>query len=87
MTIVDDRVLEYLSENEAGSPKKMKSRARIRYSRQHIGKRCRELAEHDLLRHLGNGVYVITEDGKAYLAGDLDTGEDVEGNGERRASA
>jgi predicted transcriptional regulator len=31
------------------------------------------LAEEDLVRHLGNGVYVITKDGEAYLEGRLDT--------------
>jgi hypothetical protein len=31
------------------------------------------LAENGLVKHLGNGVYVITDDGEAYLEGRLDT--------------
>ena len=73
MTAADDRILEYLSENETGSPAKMKREGPIRYSRQQINRRCKRLAEEDLVRHLGNGVYVITEDGEAYLKGRLDT--------------
>ena len=73
MTAADDRILEYLSENETGSPAKMKREGPIRYSRQQINRRCKRLSEEDLVRHLGNGVYVITEDGEAYLKGRLDT--------------
>lgn len=73
MTAADDRILEYLSENETGSPAKMKREGPIRYSRQQINRRCKRLAEEDLIRHLGNGVYMITEDGEAYLEGRLDT--------------
>jgi predicted transcriptional regulator len=73
MTAADDRILEYLSENETGSPAKMKREGPIRYSRQQINRRCKRLTEEDLVRHLGNGVYVITDDGEAYLEGRLDT--------------
>lgn len=73
MTAADDRILEYLSENETGSPAKMKREGPIRYSRQQINRRCKRLAEEDLVRHLGNGVYIITDDGEAYLDGRLDT--------------
>ncbi len=73
MSLVDDRILEYIHEHGSGSPKKMKDEGRIRYSRQHIARRCRKLAEKGLLTHLGNGVYVITDEGEAYLKGELDT--------------
>lgn len=73
MSLVDDRILEYIHEHDSGSPKKMKDEGRIRYSRQHIARRCRKLAEKGLLTHLGNGVYIITEEGEAYLRGELDT--------------
>jgi hypothetical protein len=33
------------------------------------------LKENGLVQHLGNGVYVITDDGEAYLDGRLDTQE------------
>lgn len=73
MTAVDDRILEYLSEHESGSPTKMKREGPIRYSRQQVHRRCKKLAENGLVNDLGNGVYVITEDGDAYLKGRLDT--------------
>lgn len=73
MTIVDDRVLEYIRENEHGSPTEMKREGPIRYSRQYIAERCRKLAEHGLLQPVGNGVYTITERGEKYLDGELDT--------------
>lgn len=31
-----------------------------------------------MLRHLGNGVYIITDRGEAYLAGDLDASADAQ---------
>ena len=73
MVLVDDRVLEYLRENETGSPTEMMSKGPIRYSSQYIGRRCKKLKDKKLVRHLGNGVYTITEDGEAYLEGRLDT--------------
>jgi len=75
MTLVDDRVLEYIDEYGHGSPTEMMEEGPIRYSRQHVGRRCKTLAEHGLLTHVGNGVYTITEKGKKYLRGELDTGE------------
>lgn len=77
MTIVDDRVLEYIKEHEHGSPTEMKEEGPIRYSRQYIARRCQELADHGLLQPVGNGVYIITERGEAYLRGELDTHEDA----------
>ena len=73
MSAADDRILEYLSENESGSPTKMKREGPIRYSRVQVHRRCKILAEKGLINDLGNGVYMITEDGEAYLEGHLDT--------------
>ncbi|MDB2265760.1 MarR family transcriptional regulator [Halorubrum ezzemoulense] len=73
MTAVDDRILEYLSEHESGSPTKMKREGPIRCSRQQVHRRCKKLAENSLINDLGNGVYMITENGEAYLEGRLDT--------------
>lgn len=81
MTIVDDRILEYISENEHGSASEMKKEAPIRYSRQYISQRCGKLADHGLLKPVGNGVYVITERGEAYLDEELDTHENAPDNG------
>lgn len=75
MSLVDDRVLEYIREHGSGSPKKMQEKGKIRYSPQYVAERCRVLSEYGLLTHLGNGVYVITESGERYLDGELDTQE------------
>lgn len=76
MTIWDDRILEYIQKEDSGSPKKLAESGYVRVSKSHISRRLRKLAEHGLLTHLGNGVYVITEQGEAYLEGELDTSED-----------
>lgn len=49
----------------------------VRYSRQYVSRRCKDLVDHGLLQHLGNGVYVMTERGKKYLNGEIDTSEDA----------
>jgi predicted transcriptional regulator len=51
----------------------MKREGPIRYSRQQVHRRCKKLAEEGLVKDLGNGVYIITDDGEAYLDGRLDT--------------
>ena len=83
----DDRILEFLHEEGPSTPKSMYDDGRIRFSRGYINTRCRVLSDNGLLVNLGNGVYQITEDGKKYLAGELDTAEMDEDNGEQPASA
>lgn len=78
MTIWDDRILEYIREEGSGSPKELEESGFVRVTSAHISRRLRTLADHGLLTHLGNGVYVITDDGEAYLEGALDTGDDSE---------
>ncbi len=73
MTLVDDRILEYIQEEGSGSPTEMKREGPIHYSRQQVHRRCKKLTEEGLLEHLGNGIYVITEEGTAYLEGKYDT--------------
>lgn len=73
MTLLDDRILEYLSENEAASPTEMKKGGPLHFSRAYIGRRCRKLAEEGLIREISDAVYTITDDGEAYLGGVLDT--------------
>lgn len=81
MSIVDERVLEYLAENRSGSPTKMREEVPIPYSPDYVGERCRILSKKGFLIPLGNGVYAISEDGRAYLEGELDaTKFDDEGN-------
>jgi len=86
MTLVDDRVLEYIDEHGHGSPTDMKENGPIRYSPQYISRRCRTLADHGLLTAVGNGVYTITEGGRKYLRGELDTSE-LESDGENGEGA
>jgi repressor of nif and glnA expression len=76
MSLVDDRILEYIRENESGGATEMAENG-VRYSQGHISKRCKKLEEHGLLKHFGNGVYVITERGERYLDGEIDTSEDA----------
>jgi len=77
MTIWDDRILEYIQAEEGASVGELEKSGFVRVSNAHISRRCKKLAEHGLLRPLGNGVYVITDRGIAYLAGDLDAAEDA----------
>lgn len=72
MTIVDERVLEFLNEEGPRQPKQIANDDRISYSSEYIGRRCRKLAEVGLLENLGNGVYMITQHGQAYLNEELD---------------
>jgi len=81
MVTADDRILEYLSENETGTPKRMADSGYVRFSRSYITQRCKKLVDYGLLRHFGNGVYVITEEGKQYLEGELDAA-DLESDGD-----
>jgi predicted transcriptional regulator len=75
MTLADDRILEYIREEGSGAPTEMKESEYVRFSAAYISQRCKELVKRGLLQHLGNGVYVITEDGERYLDGELDTAE------------
>jgi hypothetical protein len=89
MTLVDDRILELLTSTETLSPSEIEDRKEINYSKSYVARRCRKLAENGLLKPLGNGIYRITEDGRLYLNGRLDTHNwiylDEEGNPEGQA--
>jgi repressor of nif and glnA expression len=72
MSIVDERVLEFLREEGPRQPKQIAERLRERgmdYNDKYIGRRCLALAEHGLLNNLGNGIYAISESGERYLEG------------------
>lgn len=81
MTIWDDRILEYIREEESGSPKELEDSGYVRVSRQHISRRLRKLAEHGMLNHVGNGIYIMTEIGEEYLDGEIDANNLEESNG------
>jgi len=88
MSIWDDRILEYIRENEGGRVGEMYEQDLFRVSKSQISRRCRRLADHGLLRPLGNGVYIMTDDGRRYLDEELDAGElqdTSEENGEATA--
>jgi len=72
MTIWDDRILEHIRKEDGGRVGELQQKDNIRVSNTHVSRRCKKLAEHGLLRPLGNGVYVITDEGKAYLDGEYD---------------
>ena len=75
MVICDERILEYLSEHKTGTPKQMADSGLVRFSRSYITQRAKVLLDHELVRHLGNGVYVLTDEGQQYLDGELDAAE------------
>lgn len=87
MVLLDDRILEYVAENGPTLPSDVAADERIPYGPQHVGNRCRKLAEYGFLDNLGNGVYVITQRGRDYLNEEFDAGEaDAAGDGEAAAA-
>jgi len=82
MVLLDDRILELLNEDEDGflTPSEIADDKRIPYSSVHVGRRCKKLAEHGLLKAVSRGVYMITEKGELYLEGEYNAaeGNDVE---------
>lgn len=87
MTIWDDRILEYINEEGSASPKELNDSGYFRVSKSQVSRRLRRLADHGMLRHLGNGVYVITEAGEKYLTGELDAESLEENDGGETADA
>jgi len=77
MVLADDRILEYIRENESGGATEMAESDFVRYSQSYISKRCKKLVNHGLLQDLGNGVYIITDRGEGYLDGEIDTSQNA----------
>jgi len=76
MTLADDRILETLAESELIlSPRVLA--VNTDYTRQYISERLALLLDSGLVVKYDEGLYEITERGRAYLAGDLDA-EDLE---------
>jgi len=86
MTIWDDRILEYIDEHGSGSPKELVDSGYFDVSRGHISRRLRKLADKGFLQDLGNGVYIMSERGEAYLNEELDA-SDLEENGDGDSTA
>jgi len=78
MTLWDDRVLEVCRNDDDNVCKvsEIAKNEHIRVSRSTVSRRCKKLAEHDLLRAVGDGVYILTERGEGYLNGEVNTYED-----------
>ena len=74
MKSVDDSILEYVRDNGSGNPTDISEVEEVRYSYGYIADRCSVLAKYGLLERLGNAVYVLTDEGRAYLNEELDTG-------------
>jgi len=72
MTIWDERILEIASAEDSVSPKKLEDSGYFDVGRAQISRRCRILADHEMLQALGNGVYIITDRGENYLDGQYD---------------
>jgi len=72
MTQADERVLEFLHEKEIiASPSVIG--ANIDYTGEYISRRCRKLADAELVQRADATNYRITEKGKQYLNGEIDT--------------
>lgn len=70
----DDRILEIAAEDEDGFVKvgNLTKNDYIHVGNSQVSRRCSILAEHGLLRALGDGVYVITDEGRGYLNEEYD---------------
>ena len=72
MSIWDDRILEYIMENDSGAPTQIANSENVHVSKQHISHRLRELADHELLDSIGKGMYRLNKKGEHYLLGNYD---------------
>lgn len=80
LTQADERILEFLHEYGNHPPSAICSRLAeigggLEYSSNHVGMRCRALANHGLLINVGGGTYSITDLGESFLEGELDADE------------
>ena len=77
MVKADDRLLEFLDAEGPHSPVRIKRDDRIEFKKKHNHMRLLKLESHGLVEKttIAHGVYKITDDGRRYLAGDLDARE------------
>ena len=76
MNQTDDRVLELLDESDLIlSPSVIA--ANLEYSRNWISKRLSLLTNAELVEQVDEGYYIITDRGRAYLSGELES-DDLE---------
>lgn len=81
-TIWDDRILEILNAEGAMPVKKIEEHENILVSDATVSRRLQKLADNNLVIPLGNGVYQISDEGKAYLRGEYNADRGVYLNGE-----
>lgn len=74
MSLWDGRILEIATQDDDGvvNVGEIGNHDHIHVSKSQVSVRCSKLAEHGLLRNVGHGVYMITEEGRAYLNGEYD---------------
>lgn len=72
MTIWDDRILEILRDEGPKPVGDLAERETVRLSQSSVSRRSAKLADHGLVIPLGNGVYQITDEGRAYLDEEYD---------------
>ena len=74
MSAPDDRILEIALEDEDRIIKvgKVAENEYIHVGKSQVSRRCQRLAENGLLRAIGDGVYIITDEGRGYLNEDYD---------------
>jgi Mn-dependent DtxR family transcriptional regulator len=72
MSLWDDRILEVIHEEGSGSPTELSESDYIRVSQQHVSRRLKKLEEYGLVKRLGNAVYILTDEGEAYLHEEYD---------------
>lgn len=72
-SVWDDRILEWISENGgSGTAAEIDKSGLVRVTRSHISRRLNILADHGLLKEVGNGAFIITDEGEAYLKEEYD---------------
>lgn len=74
MTRSDDRTLEFLHEKEIVASAGVIA-ANIDYNPNYISRRCRRLADAELIQRIDSSNYRLTDLGEQYLSGDLDPDE------------
>jgi predicted transcriptional regulator len=74
MTQADERVLEFLYEKEIVASSSVIG-ANIDYTGEYISRRCRKLADADLVQRADATNYRITEKGRRYINGELNAAD------------
>ncbi|MBP2250757.1 DNA-binding PadR family transcriptional regulator [Halarchaeum solikamskense] len=73
----DDRILEILDEEGPRGVGYINDHRAIHSSHSTVSRRLSDLAAHGLVSERGNGVYMITDKGKAYLNEEYDAENEV----------